>query len=212
MAAAGTYTPMAISRSRNSPSYLASSNAGQIVAERFEASREISAKIVEKVSRHAGAGAWLDVGFGNASLLFTAQEYGFEPVGLDLRRQNVDQLAALGIEAHHLDVSNMDQPARFSVVSMADVLEHMPFPKTGLTSVHKLLRQGGVLFLSMPNADAPVWRLFGDANPYWAEIEHYHNFGRARLYKLLTECGFEPVEYGISQRYRACMEVIALRN
>jgi hypothetical protein len=47
------------------------------------------------------------------------------------------------------------------------------------------------------------------ANPYWAEIEHYHNFGRSRLYALLREMGFEPLRYGISERYRAGMEVIA---
>ena len=45
--------------------------------------------------------------------------------------------------------------------------------------------------------------------PYWAEIEHYHNFDRASLYKLLAECGFEPVSYGVSDRYRCTMEVVA---
>lgn len=188
------------------------SNPGQIVGERFEASREISARMIDKVSRYVREGAWLDVGFGNGSLLFTAQEYGFEPVGLDLRRQNAEQLAALGIEAHCRDVAEIDQPGRFSVVSMADVLEHMPFPKGGLTAAYRLLRKGGILFVSMPNADAPAWRLLGDANPYWAEIEHYHNFGRERLYALLSEFGFDPVAYGISQRYRLCMEVIAVRT
>jgi hypothetical protein len=46
-------------------------------------------------------------------------------------------------------------------------------------------------------------------NPYWAEIEHLHNFGRRRLYSLLREHGFEPCRYDISRRYVACMEVIA---
>jgi 2-polyprenyl-3-methyl-5-hydroxy-6-metoxy-1,4-benzoquinol methylase len=36
---------------------------------------------------------------------------------------------------------------------MADVLEHMPFPKTGLAAAHRLRRPDGVLFLSMPNMD-----------------------------------------------------------
>jgi protein O-GlcNAc transferase len=59
-----------------------------------------------------------------------------------------------------------------------------------------------------------VWRLLNmkKANPYWAEIEHYHNFGRLRLTSLLSECGFEVVQYGVSERYRACMELIALRR
>ena len=51
----------------------------------FEQQRFISARMVEKVARHATLRPRLDVGFGNASLLFTAQEWGFVPVGLDLR-------------------------------------------------------------------------------------------------------------------------------
>ena len=43
-------------------------------------------------------------------------------------------------------------------------------------------------------------------------MEHYHNFDRAGLYALLRECGFSPVYYGVSERYRACMEVAAIKG
>src|SRR5687767_8444154 len=65
-----------------------------------EAQRYVSARMVEKLARHADGGAWLDVGFGNASLLMTAAEFGFEPVGLDLRSQSVAALRQMGSEAH----------------------------------------------------------------------------------------------------------------
>ena len=94
---------------------------------------------------------------------------------------------------------------------MADVLEHMPFPRAALDQAWELLADGGLLFVSMPNADCFLWSLLdkNGQNPYWAELEHYHNFGRRRLYRLLEERGFAPRRYGVSQRYRACMEVIA---
>ena len=71
----------------------------------------------------------------------------------------------------------------------------------------------GLLFVSMPNMDAFVWKMLdrNGENPYWSEIEHLHNFGRARLYELLRDEGFEPCRYGISERYVACMEVVARR-
>jgi hypothetical protein len=50
------------------------------------------------------------------------------------------------------------------------------------------------------------------ANRYWGEIEHYHNFSRGRLYALLKEHGFQPVEYSVSERHRAGMEVIASKH
>lgn len=49
------------------------------------------------------------------------------------------------------------------------------------------------------------------ANPYWGELEHFHNFGGARLYSLLEAHGFQPLHYTISQRYRVGMEIIARR-
>jgi protein O-GlcNAc transferase len=49
-------------------------------------------------------------------------------------------------------------------------------------------------------------------NPYWGEIEHYHNFFRKRLCALLQEHGFKPVEYHISERARVGMEVIAVKQ
>jgi hypothetical protein len=48
-------------------------------------------------------------------------------------------------------------------------------------------------------------------NPYWSELEHLHNFGRARLEALLREVGFTPTAYAVSERYLAGMEVVAKR-
>ncbi len=192
----------------------ADTNENQKVGFALEDQRNISARIVDKVLPYADGGDWLDIGFGNGSLLFTAAEYGFVPVGIDLRRDNVEAMRNFGVEAHLVELSQFAHPSRFSVISMCDVLEHMPYPRAGLTAAHSLLEAEGVLFLSMPNMDSMAWKHLNSIqqNPYWGELEHYHNFGKGRLYGLLAESGFEPVRYGISERYRACMEVIARKK
>lgn len=191
----------------------AKTNEKQKVGFDIEKQRYVSARMVDSLLPFAAGGHWLDIGFGNGSLLFTAQEYGFHAVGIDLRKDNVRDLAKLGIEAHCVDIEHFQHPEKFAVISMADVLEHMAFPIVGLRSVHRLLRSDGVVFLSMPNLGSVLWNVLDQnrQNPYWQEIEHYHNFSRERLYRLLVECGFEPLRFGISQRYRACMEVVARR-
>jgi len=177
----------------------------------LEQQRSTSARMIEKVLPFVASGPWLDVGFGNGSLLFTAQEYGFTPLGLDIRADNVNQISKMGIEAWCLDITRYVSDQACAVISMADVLEHLPFPITALQAAHRLLAENAVLFVSMPNTDSMVWKMLDrdNMNPYWGELEHYHNFSRERLYALLRQCGFEPVRYGISERYRACMEVIA---
>jgi len=179
--------------------------------------RAISAPIVEAVTAlraapAVDAGRWLDVGFGNGALLTTAEEYGYEVLGLDLRESSVSLLKEMGYDARCAELSSISpEDGLFDVISMADVVEHMAFPTLGLRDAHGLLSDGGLLLVSMPNMDCLAWRALDRArkNPYWTEIEHHHNFGRRRLYALLTECGFVPCRYGISSRYVACMEVVA---
>lgn len=186
-------------------------NEGQKLGHDLERQRLVSARMIEKVIPFVKDGQWMDVGFGNGALLFTAQEYGFTPVGIDLRKENVEALKTLGIKGYCVDLTKLDKPGEFSVISLADVVEHVPYPRDFMASVHTLLHDGGVIFISMPCADSILWELLNRnmVNPYWAELEHFHNFGRERLYSFLRECGFEPVSYGVSERYRACMEVIA---
>lgn len=183
----------------------------QLLGAEYEKFRAIAARMVEKVLPFASGGTWLDIGIGNGALLFTAQEYGFNPVGTDLRTDNLAVLSSLGIEAHAIDIAELSLSSPCSVISMADVLEHMPFPGRGLEAANRLLRDDGVLLVSMPNKDSMLWRMLDGTrnNPYWGEIEHYHNFGRDRLYALLEEFGFAPRLYGVSERYRVCMEVVA---
>jgi hypothetical protein len=97
---------------------------------------------------------------------------------------------------------------------MADVLEHVNYPTPFLEHARNLMTEKGTLLISMPNSGAPLWQSWNarGANPYWGELEHYHNFSRDRLYSLLEQTGFRPLKYGISERYRCCMEVIAQKT
>jgi len=102
-------------------------------------------------------------------------------------------------------------PARFDVVSLCDVLEHVPYPRPVLDAVWAALRPGGVLFISCPNTDSLAWDVLNreNVNPYWSEIEHFHNFSYRRLRTTLREHGFEPISCSVSSRYRVCMDVVA---
>lgn len=190
-------------------------NPHQLPGHEVEASRYVSARMIERVLavRPGIGGRWLDVGFGSGSLLTTAAEFGWEVVGLDRREQSVERMRERGFEAHARGLGDFHPEARFDVISLADVLEHLPFPRTALRQAWELLNEEGLLFVSMPNADSFLWQELDRAgtNPYWAELEHLHNFGRRRLHRLLEACGFVPRRYAVSERYRACMEVVAER-
>lgn len=122
----------------------ARTNDTQKVGHQMEANRAVSARIIDRVLPFQSGGRWLDIGFGNGSILFTAREFGFHPIGVDLRRENVETMQQLGFEAYCADLDTMDLSPACQVVSMLDVLEHVPYPEPFLRKAVSLLEPGGV--------------------------------------------------------------------
>eukprot|EP00039_Didymoeca_costata_P023434 m.7095 g.7095 ORF g.7095 m.7095 type:complete len:286 (-) comp3646_c0_seq1:78-935(-) len=187
----------------------------------IESARYISAPIVERITRlgsHGIAkGKWLDVGCGNGALFTTAVEFGYEGEGIDVRQAAVTLLEQLGYKAFCGSFEEYAASAAsnsYDVISMADVLEHMPFPRKAIQQANKLLRQNGLLFISLPNRDTLTWKIMDQTgtNPYWGELEHFHNFNRTILVSLLVSEGFKLVHYDVSRRYKACMETVFVKE
>ena len=107
----------------------------QKVGFQLEKQRKVSSQLIEKVLPHKSSGTSLDIGFGNGSLFFTALEFGFDAVGVDLRKDSVDAMKRLGLQAHYQLLETVEFDKAIFVVSMLDVLEHIIYPKDVLTSL-----------------------------------------------------------------------------
>jgi SAM-dependent methyltransferase len=155
--------------------------------------------------------AWLDIGFGNGALVMTAEEFGFAAAGVDVRAQAVERLQSLQYRAICGDFASLEMHEPIAVLSMADALEHMHDPRAALRKAHSLLDSDGLIYISCPNSETCTWKQWerDGSNPYWGEIEHYHNFSRSKLFELLERHGFSTIDYFVSSRYYSCMEVVA---
>ncbi len=185
------------------------------LGEGLEDSRPLAAARVNRIMRYAPQGPWLDVEIGDGALLFTALEFGYEASGLDNDDTKIMALRRLGIEGHHRGaLADFKGATGFSVISLADALPREAFPQATLEAAHRLLRPGGVIFLAMPNRETVLFNQLQarGLNPHWNAIDHYHLFGRGRLYRLLRDLGFEPLDYQISTSHKAGMEVIARKQ
>ena len=170
---------------------------------------------------------WLDVGIGSGALLATANEFGYDTTGLDIRAETCEEFAEYGAIYSSFEdfpskgvATNGSVGAKpllfapcegFDVISMGDVLEHLPFPKAALEKAHALLSKDGLLYLATPNADSYAWAKLdmNGENPYWKELEHFHIFTLARLVELLKDVGFQSVTARASVQYRLGVEVLA---
>ena len=87
--------------------------------------------------------------FFSGVLFATASEFGFDALGVDTREDVVTALGALGYTAIKADFLELTISERVDVISMADVLEHMPYPRIALAKVSlphaRFIRTGALL-------------------------------------------------------------------
>ncbi len=97
----------------------------------------------------------------------------------------------------------------FDAVTSWDVIEHVPDPRGALHALAKVLKPGGLLMLSTPDAGSAVARLMGRYWHYLDPVQHIALFDRQNLARLLTDAGFEPVAattFGHFYRLRYVMD------
>ena len=81
----------------------------------------------------------------------------------------------------------------YDVVTMWDVIEHLPDPASTLRAVHSALRPGGVFAVTTMDVDALFPRVAGRFWPWYMQM-HLVYFSRRTLGELLRRSGFEVVE------------------
>ena len=129
---------------------------------------------------------------------------GNSVVGLDVDAAALEKAAALGIEPLQADV---EQPlpledSSFDAVVAGELLEHLRFPDALLAEIRRVLRPGGVLVGSVPNAFRVQSRLrFLRGRSPEDDPTHLRMFSPAALRVLLA--GFEEVQLSyVGGRYR----------
>jgi SAM-dependent methyltransferase len=84
------------------------------------------------------------------------------------------------------------EPHSFDAIVLWDVVEHLTFPKGTITELARLLKPGGLLYLSTPNVGAMTARLMGRRWAFMTPPEHMCLFDRKTLSRLLSDAGCSP--------------------
>ena len=136
---------------------------------------------------------WLDVGCGAGALLRAAVEHGWHAEGTELSTVAAERLRSEGFVVHVGFLTNLGLPIEsFDVVTMIELIEHLADPMEDLRSIQSLLRPGGALFLTTPNARSLRCRLFGFRETL-GPPGHLWGFTPKALRKLLRRVGLRPV-------------------
>jgi SAM-dependent methyltransferase len=160
----------------------------------FEVPEHVAAalrRVVLAAEPFRQSGRWLDMGFGEGALLDLAADAGWSCCGTEVSPRVLEQGRARGwTVAASTDDPALFPPESFDVVTMIEFVEHVPDPVRFLAESARLLRPGGLLYITTPNANSLNRRLLG---PRWSVVcppEHLTLWSPRALNLAVGRAGF----------------------
>lgn len=135
----------------------------------------------------------LDIGCASGKLLEELRDLGYRDLtGIDISEYAVSQTRAKGFQK--VVVANLQESTdlpgdHYDVVFMLDVIEHFTRPYDALREVLRLMKPGGVLIVTTPNANSILKYLLRER---WAlsDKTHVFYFTQFTISYLLQKVGF----------------------
>jgi 2-polyprenyl-3-methyl-5-hydroxy-6-metoxy-1,4-benzoquinol methylase len=146
-------------------------------------------------------GRWLDVGCSVGFVVRAAEEAGFEGHGVDVQSWGIDYGSNV-LKLNRLRCGKLEEQVYpdnyFDVISLYDVIEHVPDLNRTVTELNRILNQDGIIDIITP--DINHWRVPKPLSE-WKEIkpsEHLYYFNNKTLTRLLDKHGLKIIKQRIA--------------
>jgi len=150
--------------------------------------------VFDHIETYKKEGKVLDVGCAFGFFLDLAREKGWEVTGTELS-SNACLYARneLNLKVHQKTLSEAVLPeGDFDLVTMFDVIEHLPDPMAGLCKINRSLKHDGLLAVTTADADSLLARILGPKLEDVRRInEHLYVFSRRTITGMLKKSGFK---------------------
>jgi SAM-dependent methyltransferase len=129
----------------------------------------------------------LDVGFGTGYSLNKFKECGIKATGITLDDEERKAQHFLGHDVHLMDMALMDfEDKTFDLVWCRHALEHSVMPMISLMEFHRVLKDGGNLYIEVPQ----------DESVHVDNPNHYSMFSDRSWQALIRKAGFKLLYRG----------------
>lgn len=153
-------------------------------------------------------GNFLDIGTNMGLFLRCAQGKAWNLFGIE-PSPTLSEMArkyfGLNVKTSYLENAGFEENF-FDIVTMTDVFEHIPDPKTMLKNVRRVLKKNGILFIKVPNGNYSLLKLWiaklmnkNIENDIFDAYEHVVHYTHKSLKGMLENCNFKVKKILIGQ-------------
>lgn len=152
-------------------------------------------RLVAAENRLGHKGMLLDYGCALGHLGHAARGLGWDVIITDISFAAVQRaVAEFNLLGFVSDLAYPPlKPAAFDLITLYDVIEHIPEPKSILSALSGLLKQDGLLHVTTPDVGSISAHLLGKRWYHYKPREHLYYFNRATLPRIIESCGMKVV-------------------
>lgn len=150
---------------------------------------------VERWRQVAGAGLLVDVGTATGYMPDEARQRGYDVAAVEVSGWAADRARSRGVRVERALSDLTDLEGVVDVVTLFQVLEHMPDPADVLATAHRLLRPGGFIVCETWDMES---RVAGLAGSRWQQLSPpsvLWLFTPESARRLVEGAGFEAVSW-----------------
>jgi len=146
------------------------------------------------IKKHKNGTTLLDIGCGEGFFLFNASKAGYATKGIEISQYAAEYAGReFGLNVEVKPFEELQYPENyFDVVTLWQVLEHVPHPLVVLREVHRILKPEGLLVTSTPDIESIMAKIF--RRKWWSLRRlHINHFTAKTLTDMLKRAGFNNV-------------------
>tara|TARA_Y100000310_G_C20673167_1_gene811403 strand:- start:1556 stop:2458 length:903 start_codon:yes stop_codon:yes gene_type:complete len=150
-------------------------------------------KFIEKFAK---PGKILDIGTASASFLHVAKNRGWQVYGVEPNKWLCNWAQKnYGLYIQPGTIDSLNYPDNFfDVITLWDVLEHVPNPTEVLKKCHRLIKPGGYIYLNYPDYESYASKIMKSKWIFLLSV-HIYYFTRETIAKTLEKTGFQTLKY-----------------
>ena len=151
---------------------------------------------IKYIERFVKSGKILDIGTAGGSFLAVARKRGWQTYGVEPNKWLCEWAQKnYGLYIQPGTIDSLKYPDNFfDVITLWDVLEHVPNPSEVLQKCHALLKPGGFIYINYPDYNSYAARLMKSKWIFLLSV-HIYYFTRSTIAKMLEKTGYQTLGY-----------------